>query len=64
MTADDVTLEELRIRASLEKMDEAFCIAMLKAIGSGEERAPTAISTSAGTRNPNRFLSSVGVKWL
>ena len=34
---DEVTLEELRSRAWFEKMDEAFCAALLNAIEAGQE---------------------------
>jgi hypothetical protein len=52
MMRDEVVLEEVRMRAYLVKMDEAFCAAMLKAIDAGEECAPTAICTEPGTRSP------------
>jgi hypothetical protein len=46
------------IRAELEKMDAAFCAAMLKAIDAGEERAPEAICKVPGTRNPVFVLAN------
>jgi hypothetical protein len=52
MVTDEFVVEELRWRATLEKMDEAFCTAMLKAIDAGEECPPIAICTEPGTRNP------------
>jgi hypothetical protein len=52
MMTDEIGMEELRIRASLEKMDDAFRVAMLKAIAAGEELAPTAISKKPCTRRP------------
>jgi hypothetical protein len=39
-------------------MDEAFCTAMFKAIEAGEERAPTAVCTEPGTRNPVVVLAN------
>jgi hypothetical protein len=49
---DEFAIEEMRIRAELEKMDAAFCAAMLRAIDAGDERAPEAICREPGTRNP------------
>jgi hypothetical protein len=45
-------MEEEDVRAYLVRMDDAFCVAMFKAIEAGEERAPTAVCTEPGTRNP------------
>jgi hypothetical protein len=50
MIMDDVALEDVRLE--LERMDEAFCAAMLKAIDAGEEYAPRTTCTKPGTRNP------------
>ena len=36
---DEFAIEEMHIRAELEKMDAAFCAAMLRAIDAGDERA-------------------------
>jgi hypothetical protein len=49
---DEFAVEELRIRAELEKVNAAFCAAMLRAIDAGEERASEAICKEPGTRNP------------
>jgi hypothetical protein len=49
---DEFALEEMRIRAELEKMDAAFCAAMLRAIDAGEEHAREAVCKEPGTRNP------------
>jgi hypothetical protein len=53
---DEVTLEELRSRAGFEKMDEAFCAALLNAIEAGQETAPTGVCTAPGTRWPTSCL--------
>jgi hypothetical protein len=53
---DEVTLEELRSRAGFEKMDEAFCAALLDAIEAGQETAPTGVCTAPGTRWPTSCL--------
>jgi hypothetical protein len=53
---DEVTLEELRSRAGFEKMDEAFCAALLNAIEAGQEAAPTGVCTAPGTRWPTSCL--------
>jgi hypothetical protein len=50
--------EEMRFRAELEKMDAAFCAAMLRAIDAGEERAAEAICKKPGTRNPIFVLAN------
>ena len=58
MMRDEIVVEEEAVRAYLVKMDDAFCAAMFKAIEAGEERAPTAICTEAGTRNPIFVLAN------
>jgi hypothetical protein len=55
---DEFAIEEMRIRAELEKMDAAFCAAMLRAIDSGGERAPEGICKAPGTRNPIFMLAN------
>ena len=55
---DELALEEMRIRAELEKINAAFCEAMLRAIDAGDERAPEAICKEPGTRNPIFMLAS------
>ncbi len=54
---DEFAIEEMRIRAECEKMDAAFCAAMLRAIDAGEEHAPEAICKEPGTRNPIFMLA-------
>jgi hypothetical protein len=49
---DEFAIEEMLIRAELEKMDAAFCAAMLRAIDAGEERAQEVVCKEPGTRNP------------
>jgi hypothetical protein len=58
MMSDEFATEEMRIRAELEKMDAAFCAAMLRAIDAGDERAPEAICKEPGTRNPIFVLAN------
>jgi hypothetical protein len=55
---DEFAIEEMRIRAELERMDAAFCAAMLRAIDAGDERAPEAICKEPGTRNPIFVLAN------
>jgi hypothetical protein len=52
MMHDEFVIEETRIRAELERMDMAFCAAMLRAIDAGTERSPEGISKEPGTRRP------------
>jgi hypothetical protein len=54
---DELVIEEMSIRAVQEKMDEAFRVAMQRAIKAGEEHAATVVSKKPGTRNP-RVVSS------
>jgi hypothetical protein len=54
---DEFAFEEMRIRAELEKMDAAFCAAMLKAIDAGEERGREVVCKEPGTRNPIFMLA-------
>ena len=53
----ELVIEEMSIRAVQEKMDEAFRVAMQRAIKAGEEHAATVVSKKPGTRNP-RVVSS------
>jgi len=55
---DEFAIEEMHIRGELEKMDAAFCAAMLRAIDAGAERAPEAICKEPGTRNPIFVLTN------
>jgi hypothetical protein len=58
MMGNEFAIEEMRIRAELEKMDAAFCAAMLKAIDAGEEHAPETVCKEPGTRNPIFVLAN------
>jgi hypothetical protein len=55
---NEFAIEEMAIRAEIEKMDAAFCAAMLRAIDAGNERAPEAICKEPGTRNPIFVLAN------
>jgi hypothetical protein len=50
--SDEFTMEELRVRATQGKMDDAFRDAMHKAIKTGEGICATVVSTTTGTRRP------------
>ena len=52
MMRDEIAIEEMRKRAEIEKMDTAFCAAMLSAIDAGTERSPEGICKEPGTRWP------------
>ena len=54
---DEVMVEEVRMRATQEKMDEAFRDAMHKAIRAGQESVPTVVSTGPSTRRPKVVLA-------
>jgi hypothetical protein len=54
---DELIIEEMAVRAIQERMDEAFRAAMQKAIDTGEEDTPTAISKKPGTKNPKVVLA-------
>jgi hypothetical protein len=45
MGRDDLLPQETSLRRSQQRMDEAFCDAMFKAIDTGQEFPPAAIST-------------------
>jgi hypothetical protein len=53
---DELAIEEMSIRAVLEKMDDAFRAAMQRAINAGEEHAATVVSKKPGTRKPKFVL--------
>jgi hypothetical protein len=53
----------IKERESRERMDEAFCAAMQRAIDAGEENAPTVVSKKPGTRNPKVVLGH-NVPWV
>ncbi len=52
MTRDELIIEEMCIRATQEKMDDAFRDAMQRAIRAGQEFVPTVVSKEPGTRRP------------
>jgi hypothetical protein len=56
-TMDELHLDELSLRIAQEKMDEAFRIAMQRAIEAGEETTPTVVSKKPGTRNPKSVIT-------
>jgi hypothetical protein len=55
---DELVIEEAAIRASLEKMDDAFRAAMMKAIKAGAESVPTIVRKEPGTRHPVVVLTA------
>ena len=55
--SDDLTIEEVRMRATQEKMNDAFRDAMHRAISAGQEFAPTVVSKEPGTRMPKVVLA-------
>ena len=55
---DDLHLEELSLRMTQEKMDDAFCAAMQRAIDAGAEDTPTVVSKKPGTRNPKSVIAA------
>jgi len=57
MTRDELVIEELSTRRIQEKMDDAFCDAMHRAIKAGQEFAPNVVSTAPGTRRPEVVLA-------
>jgi len=50
--SDELTIEEFRMRATQEKMNDAFRDAMNRAIKAGQEFVPTVVSKEPGTRSP------------
>ena len=56
MMRDELFTEEMSMRQTREKMDEAFRAAMQRAIDAGEENTPTAVSKKPGTKNPKIVL--------
>jgi hypothetical protein len=56
-TMDELHLDKLSLRATQEKMDDAFRTAMRRAIDAGEERTPTVVSKKYGTRNPKSIIA-------
>jgi hypothetical protein len=57
-TMDEIHLEELSLRITQEKMDNAFRAAMQRAIDAGEEKTPTVVSKKPGTGNPQRAVTA------
>jgi hypothetical protein len=45
---DELVIEELAVRATQEKMDDAFRGAMQRAINAGAENTPTVVSKKPG----------------
>ena len=57
-TMEELHLEELSLRMTQEKMDDAFRTAMQRAIDAGEEKTPTVVSKKPGTRNPKSVIAA------
>jgi len=55
---NEFAIEEMAIRAEIEKMDAAFCAAMLPAIDAGNERAPEEICKEPDIRKPIFLLAN------
>ena len=58
MMRDEIVIEAMHTRVEIEKMDTAFCKAMLSAIDAGAERRPEGICKEPGTRRPIFFFAS------
>jgi hypothetical protein len=56
MMRDELFIEEMSLRLTQEKMDEAFRAAMQRAIDAGEENTPTVVSKKPSTKNPKIVL--------
>jgi len=54
---DELHLEEVSLRITVEKMDEAFRPAIHRAIVAGEEKIPTVVAKQPGTRNPKHIVT-------
>jgi hypothetical protein len=52
---DELQLEELSVRMTIVKMDDAFCEALERAIDAGTENSPTVVSKQPGARNPKHL---------
>jgi hypothetical protein len=61
MMRDEIVSEEKRRRIEVEKMDTAFCAAMLGAIDAGTERSPEGIAKNRAHDGQSSFwpISSV-----
>ena len=57
MMRDEVLIRQMCKRAEIEKMDTAFCAAMLSAIDAGTEHSPEGVWKEPGTRRPIVFLA-------
>ena len=57
-TMEELHLEELSLRMTQEKMDDAFRTAMQRAIDAGGEKTPTVVSKKPGTRNPKSIIAA------
>jgi hypothetical protein len=55
---EELLLEEVSLRMTQERMDDAFCTAMQRAIDAGEENTPTVVSKKPGTRNPKSIIAA------
>ena len=55
--SDEFTIEEVRMRATQEKMDDAFREVTHRAIRAGQEFVPTVVSAEPGTRGPKVALA-------
>jgi len=55
---EELHLEELSLRMTQEKMDDAFRTAMQRAIDAGQEKTPTVVSKKPGTRNPKSIIAA------
>jgi hypothetical protein len=56
-TMDELHFDELSVRITQEKMDNAFCIAMQRAIDAGEEQKPTVVSKRSSIRSPKSTIT-------
>jgi hypothetical protein len=57
-TMEELHLEELSLRMTQEKMDDAFRAAMQRAIDAGEENTATTVSNKPGTRYPKSIIAA------
>jgi hypothetical protein len=57
-TIDELRFDELSLRMTQEKMDDAFRAAMQRAIDAGEEKTPIEVSKKPGTRNPKSIIAA------
>jgi hypothetical protein len=55
---DELYVEEMSLRATQERMDEAFRAAMQRAIDAGVENTPTVVSKKPGTKNPRTVTAA------